>query len=331
MTSNRWRRSAMTPALVIGLATLASVPLGACAPENANPPVAPPPGPPPPAPPATVAPMASVAPAPTVAPEPPAPPNPTGAEVTEGQEHREHHHGGVFGLIVMSLRDLDLTADQKEKVEKIRADLVTKAEPAKAAGKDLANTLADGVAAGKVDRAKTDAAIAKLFAQVQATHDASLTSLNDLHAALTPAQRAKLVDEVQGHWEKWKEAHGKDEADDKQHHDGFMLGLVRELGLSQDQADKIKAAFKDKMKAAPQDHAHKEVQDHLTAFGTAFKADTFDAKKLAGAKAAAGHMAKWGATRRARFLEAAAPVLTPDQRTKLAATIRDHADKPTPG
>jgi Spy/CpxP family protein refolding chaperone len=106
-----------------------------------------------------------------------------------------------------------------------------------------------------------------------------------------------------------------------------MLAMVRELGLTQDQADKIKASFKDKMKAAPQDHTHKEVQDHLTAFGTAFKADTFDAKKLTGAKAANGHMAKWGATRRARFLEAAAPILTPEQRTKLAQTIRDHAAK----
>ena len=102
---------------------------------------------------------------------------------------------------------------------------------------------------------------------------------------------------------------------------------MRDLGLTQEQADKIKAGFHDKMKAAPQDHAHKEVQDHLTAFATAFKADTFDAKKVAGGKAADGHIAKWGATRRARFLEVAAPVLTPDQRTKLAQQIRDHAAK----
>jgi Spy/CpxP family protein refolding chaperone len=328
MIANRWRRSVMTPALVIGLVAAAGVPLGACAPE-ATPPAAPPPAPPPPPPPPPVTPMASASPPPTAAAEPPPPPNPTGAEVGEGEEHREHHHAGVFGLIVMSLKDLDLSADQKDKVEKVKTDLMTKMEPAKAAGKDLANTLADGVAAGKVDRAKTDAAIGKLVTQVTTTHDASLTALNDLHEALTPPQRAKLVDEVQGHWEKWKEAHGKDEADDKQHHDGYLLGLVRELGLSQDQADKIKASFKDGMKKAPQEHAHKEVQDHLTAFGTAFKADKFDAKKLGpSGKAAAGHIAKWGATRRARFLEAAAPILTPDQRTKLAQIIRDHADKP---
>ena len=327
MTSNRWRLSAMTPALVIGLASIASVPLGACGGENANTAVAPPPAPPPPVEPVPSAPpQASAAPAAPPAAQPPS--NPQGAEMAEGEEHREHHHAGVPGLILMSLKELDLSADQQAAVEKIRADLVAKLEPAKAAGNDLANTLADGVAAGKLDRAKDDAAIGKLVTQAQGTHDASLTALNQLHAALTAPQRAKLVDEVQAHWEKWKEAHGRDEADDKQHRPGYLLGLVREMGLTQDQADKIKTAFHDKMKAGPQDPAHKEVQDHLQAFATAFKADTFDAKKLSGAKAANGQMARWGATRRARFLEAATPVLTPDQRTKLAQTIRDHAGRP---
>jgi Spy/CpxP family protein refolding chaperone len=323
MTSIRWRRSTLAPALVTCMLLAACAGQGATGSATALPPpptsaMPPPPMAPPPAP----APVASVAPAP-----PPPPPNPQGAEMAEGADHREQHHGGVLSLIVMSLKDLDLTADQQAAVDKIKVDLLASMEPARAAEKDFANTLADGVAAGKVDRAKVDASIGKLVTQVLGVHDASLTAMNQLHAALTPAQRAKLVDELQAHWEKWKEAQGKDEADDKQHHAGHMLAMVRELGLTQDQADKIKASFKDKMKAAPQDHTHKEVKDHLAAFGTAFKADTFDAKKLTGAKAANGHMAKWGATRRARFLEAAAPILTPEQRTKLAQTIRDHAAK----
>ena len=68
----------------------------------------------------------------------------------EGQAHREQHHGGVQSLIVMSLKSLDLTADQQAAVEKIRTDLLASMEPARAAEKDFANTLADGVAAGKV-------------------------------------------------------------------------------------------------------------------------------------------------------------------------------------
>jgi Spy/CpxP family protein refolding chaperone len=228
----------------------------------------------------------------------------------------------------MSLRDLDITPEQRTTIEKIRADLLQKMDPARAAEKDFDNVLADGVAAGNVNRAKADAAMGKLVTQVQGLHDASLAALDALHAALTPPQRAALVDAVQAHWEKWKEAQGRDEAADEHHHQsGYLLALVRDLGLTKDQAEKIKAKFREQMKGSPQDDKHKEVQDHLQAFATAFKGDTFSAKSLTKAKAANGHVAKWGATRRERFLEAAAPVLTPDQRTKLAAQIRERASR----
>jgi Spy/CpxP family protein refolding chaperone len=227
----------------------------------------------------------------------------------------------------MSLKELELTPEQKTAVEKIHTDLVAKMEPAHAAGKDLANVLADGVAAGTVNRAKADAAIDKLAAQVAKVDVATRDALNQLHAALTSQERAELVDKVQGHWEKWKEAHGQDEKDDGQHRSGYLLGLVKTLNLTPDEAQKIKTSFQTINKAKPQEHQHKEVVDHLQAFATAFKADKFDAKKLAGANAANVHLVKWGATRRARFLEAAAPILTADQRTKLAQIIRDWGDK----
>jgi Spy/CpxP family protein refolding chaperone len=253
-----------------------------------------------------------------------------GAEMAEGDEHRERHYGGVLMLIALSIKDLDLSADQRTAVDKTRAELMTKMEPARAAAKDFANVLADGVAAGNVDRTKADAAINKLVMQVQGIHDASAAALNQLHATLNTQQRATLVDGLQSHWEKWKEAHGRDEQDDHQHRSGFLLGLVKQIGLTQDQADKIKANFRERMKGSPQEHQHKEMEDHLRAFATAFKADSFDAKKLTNAKMANGHLARWGATRRERFLEAAAPVLTPDQRAKLAQMIRDRASRTEP-
>jgi len=252
------------------------------------------------------------------------------AEVSEGDEHRRHHYAGVLGLVAMSLNDLDLTADQRTSVEKVRADLVADFAPARAAGKDVANLLADGVAAGAINRAKVDAAIDKLSAQVGKAQDGARDALNRLHAALTPQQRAALVDDVQAHWEKWKAAHGEDEKEDGHHRSGYLLALVKELNLSRDEAQKIKASFRDLNKGKSQDHQHKEVVDHLQAFATAFKSDKFDAKKLAGGNAAGASLAKWGATRRARFLEAAAPILTPDQRSKLAQMIREWGDRPEP-
>jgi Spy/CpxP family protein refolding chaperone len=285
--------------------------------------------------PTAATPSLSAAPLPSVAPpgasatsQPP--PNSQSAELAEGDEHRGQHHGGVLMLIAVSIKDLDLGPAERTTIEKIRADLLAKMEPARAAGRDLANTLADGVAVGAVDHAKADSAINKLVIQVQGLHDASVAALNQLHAALNAQQRAALIDDVQSHWEKWKEAHGRDEQDDHQHRSGYLLALVSQLGLTKEQGEKIKANFQERMKANPQEHLHKEVQDHLQAFASAFKGETFNAKSLTGAKAANGHMARWGATRRARFLEAAAPVLTPEQRTKLAQTIRDHANRVEP-
>jgi Spy/CpxP family protein refolding chaperone len=289
--------------------------------ETASPPAAPvasaaasaAPAPPVPAPPAPE-PVASAAPA---AP----PPGPQSAEQAEGDEHRERHHGGVLGLIAMSLHDLQLTPEQESAVEKIRADFIVKAEPAKAAGKDLTSTLADGVAAGSLNRAKDDAAVAKLATQIQALDEAAVAALDRLHGALTAQERSALVSEVQSHWEKWKEAHGEDEKAGDKHRSGHLLALVRRLGLSKDQAEKIKASFHDRAKAAPQDHEHKEVVGFLKDFAASFPGGKFNAKSLK-MKAASVHMARWGATRMARFLEAAAPVLTPDQRQKLAEMLR---------
>ena len=169
MASIRWHRSALRS---MGCAASAVLALGvlACEPEGAAPGAAAPPppsasvavAPPPPAPPPPAPPPAP-APPPVAAP----PPGAGGGEMAEGDEHREHHHGGVLGLIAMSIKDLDLSADQKDQIEKIRADLVAKMDPARAAGKDLANVLADGVAAGKIERPKADAAVNKLVTQVQ--------------------------------------------------------------------------------------------------------------------------------------------------------------------
>ena len=57
-----------------------------------------------------------------------------------------------------------------------------------------------------------------------------------------------------------------------------------------------------------------------------FTADAFDAKSLP-QSGAHEHMATWGVSRMARFYEALTPVLTPEQRTKVADKLREHANK----
>ena len=310
---------ASTVALLAGL-TLAGLAFPGCEPAPAA-------GPPPAAPPAPVAsappPPVALPPAP-VASAPP-PPVPADVEEPEGAEHRHHAHGGIGALVAMSLKDLDLSADQRAAVEKIKTDLATKLEPAKAAGKDLAGVLADGVAAGKIDRAKADAAIGKLASQVDLQQGASLDALNQLHAALTPAQRTALSDALRAHYAKWREAQGRDEQDDGKNHSGHVLALVKDLGISRDQAQQIKASFKTLMKASSQEAEPPKVEAHLNGLADGFKKDMFDARSLKTTPSAGASMAKWGSVRMARFLEAAAPVLTADQRTRLAEMIRARA------
>jgi Spy/CpxP family protein refolding chaperone len=254
----------------------------------------------------------------------------TGEANEEATHHRHHHHGGMAILIGMSLTDLtDLTADQKTAIEKIKSDLHAKMEPVHQANLAVETTLADGVAAGAVDRAKTDAAIAQLTTAAGGLHDATADAINQLHGVLNATQRAALVDKLSAHWQKWKDAHGHDEDGQgpKPNEGGPLAHVQKLLGLSDDQVAKVKASFADGVKAAGQTHDHKEVEGHMQAFATAFKADTFDAKSLATENDANKHIASWGATRMARFFEALAPVLTPDQRATLSAKIRERANK----
>src|SRR5580704_6856869 len=159
MRSALYRKQSATAWVVLGACAVAlgSIACGGWRPPaaapvaSAAPPVASAPAPATPAPP----PVASAAPPPA----PAAAPSEGGTgEVADAEEHRRHHGGGVSMLIAMSIRDLDLTADQKTAVEKVRSDLIEKMAPVRAADRELATILADGVAAGSVDKAKADKA-----------------------------------------------------------------------------------------------------------------------------------------------------------------------------
>jgi Spy/CpxP family protein refolding chaperone len=232
------------------------------------------------------------------------------------EHHRHHHHGGVTMFIAMSLDTLGASPEQKDKIEKIQADLFTKMEPAHAAETALVTALADGIAAGQIDQAKVDAALAQIESTSGAVHDASTDALNQLHDALTPEQRATLVDKVEAHWAVWKRVNAeKEENGQDANKDGVVspseMGhlerLGKELSLTPDQTDKVKAAFGTRVQ------------------GGTFKADKFDAKSLQKAHGANAHVAGWGARRMAHFYIALTPVLTPEQRTKLSAKLREHA------
>ncbi|MGO9835031.1 MAG: Spy/CpxP family protein refolding chaperone [Polyangiaceae bacterium] len=241
------------------------------------------------------------------------------------EHHRHHHHGGVTMFIAMSLDTLGVDPAQRAAVEKIQAELRAKMEPARVAEQNVLTILADGIAAGTIDTAKVDAAIAQVTSATGGLHDATADALNQLHAVLTPEQRAALVDKVQAHWAIWRHANGEEQATPGGSPGGEHLGmLAKELGLSPDQIEKVRANMSAAVAGSRVRPDPQAVEAHMQAFAAAFKSDAFDAKSLTTASAASSHLASWGATRMAHFFESVNPVLTPDQRAKLSQELREH-------
>jgi Spy/CpxP family protein refolding chaperone len=232
-------------------------------------------------------------------------------------DHHQHHHGGVPMFLVMSLDSLGVTDEQRAAITKIQQDLAVKLEPEHAAQGTVLSILADGVAAGAVDKAKVDAAIAKLdVATAGPATTATSEALNQLHAVLTPPQRKALVDKLQAHWQVWQDANAEA---------GAPAAVASDLRLTADQMSRIRAAVQTSPMDATKSFDRALADSRMRDFGTAFEREAFDAEALNDGARPTADLAGHGIRRMARVYEAAAPVLTPDQRTKAAARLRVHA------
>jgi Spy/CpxP family protein refolding chaperone len=263
------------------------------------------------------------------------PPAPTVAEkpiaaddaVNESlRDYHRHHHGGLTSFISMAIDTLGLDEAKKDAIEKIQTDLRAKTAPARDAENELLATIADGVAAGKLDTAKINAAVEKHGAAATGIHEATADALTQLHDALSPAERAALVDKVKAHWDVWHKVNVDQKPGNKDEQGGHLAKLTKLLALTPDQVDKISAALATDAPVTPKTDPKAE-EGHIQSFATAFLADKFDPKALApSATASAGHVARHGGARLVRFYTAVTPVLTPEQRTTLAAEIRERAN-----
>lgn len=288
----------------------------------AEPPPAPAPAPeaPPPAPSAAPAPSASAAApaAPEAAPQAAAP--------APAEHHGPRHGRGMAALFVEGLAKVDLKPDQKAVVDAAIADLEKQGEQHGDAGKQLASDIADGIAAGKIDHAKTDADVKKLIAAIDSAKGGVQDAINKIHKALDAAQRKQLVEEMRTKGEEMREK-GEHEGMDEKGHEEHMKMLADTIGLTPEQQEKLKGKMKDVMKTqmAAMKTNMGAMHKHMKAIGDAFETDKFDAKK-AGVGEHASDMARTMAKHRIHFVEAVLGVITPEQRAKFAEHVKAHAE-----
>ncbi len=306
-------------ALVVGIAGAAcnneSAPSGAAAAPSAS---------------TKGAPSASAAPS-AVASAAPADPAVTNADAEAAQEelvadelrsHHRHHHGGFAGFVMAAVETLGIAPDQQTAIDGFRKEHRIKMKPLREANRAVLQVVADGVAAGNIDKTKVDAAIAQAGSAATAVQPALQALLDQLHGLLRPEQRAALVDKVDAHFAAWKDANDK-AADSSKH----VRRVAKELALTKDQVDKLRTSL-DATKDTGKPFDAAAFEAYLKAFDTAFAADTFDAKKLPAAGPGSASMVSWGTGRMASFYEALTPILTADQRSVLAEKLRQRSAGP---
>ena len=150
--------------------------------------------------------------------------------------HRHHHHGGVAMFIHMAIDTLGVPPEKKAQLEKIQSEPLREARAVEGGRAQRPLAARDGVAAGKIDKAKVDAAVKKQEAAAAKVHEATIEALNQLHAALSPAERVALVTRSRptprsGRRSRWRRSTAAKEA-------GRLAELTEELSLTPDQVEK---------------------------------------------------------------------------------------------
>lgn len=237
------------------------------------------------------------------------------------EHHRHHQHGGITQFVEMSLDTLGEDESHRPAVEKAQDALGDCMAGPEAQETIVLTTVADGIAAGAVDSAKVKAAIEQLRAAAESIHDCVAPPMNELHAALSPIERAELGDKVRAHWAVWKEEnHTKDPA--AQSPGSRLTDLARDLKLTPEQVTKMSAALKTAF--AKNEFQPESIHKAVDAFAAAFAGEKFDATSVTSNTTAA--LAVQGASHMSRFYETITPLLTADQRTALATHLREHAN-----
>ncbi|HTQ47768.1 MAG TPA: Spy/CpxP family protein refolding chaperone [Polyangiaceae bacterium] len=228
-------------------------------------------------------------------------------------------HGPVK-LFGEALGDVPLTAAQRTQIEQLATDAEARHADARAARKDLMTVLATQVQAGQIDRTALQPKIDALTAAMQKAQPGDRAAFEQLHAILDPQQRTEFVDAVKAHIGEHK--------GEKHDRHASMKQWAADLQLSDDQKAQIKSAIMDHMHAAGAaggghdwSQAKHQGQDVMAAFAQ----DRFVMNEVAPPRDVQAQVAKMTG-HMLGLVEAALPVLTPQQRVLAAQKLVERAD-----
>jgi Spy/CpxP family protein refolding chaperone len=245
--------------------------------------------------------------------------NAPAGEGAQGRDPKMHGRGGPMMIFHEALSSLDLTADQKSKIQ--GALDAVKAEHApgdREGGRALFADVSAQVRAGKIDEAAIQAKLDELKADHQGDREGMASALQTLHDTLTKDQRTKLVASMRAKMEEHERAMGDRHEAHGPPPDGAGPPFLHGLDLKDDQKAKIDKALADAGIDKPEMGKARfdEMRAKMKAGLDAFAADTFDAKAEVAKVADGGprdHMGKM-----VKALAVIVPLLDDAQRQKLA-------------
>lgn len=245
----------------------------------------------------------------------------TAAQVEPDRLPPQRHRRGLVGMMLHAAHDLPLAPAQGSALDAMEDQVLGADESGDGALRGFEADVARGIRAGKIDATRMQADFAAIDSATRARHEREARALGALHDTLDPSLRASLVVLVRAR----RAAHAlrSPEAPEEGAADWTARRLDRLSGdLGLDAAQRPRAAALLAQSDLPSSEAlqarEQAATERADALLAAFKQETLDAgpsDRLLGDERPPHEWIE----REVRFLSRLIPLLTPEQRGKLAA------------